>query len=415
MNHVRSALAHSRSRTGFTLVELLVVLVVVAIAGAMAWTLAQVGTSVHLRELRRADMERTRRNLETSVGRALEQTGRAGFSAHNLAMLRAGVANTASGAAADTLVLLRSTGAALPVASRPCRVAGASVCVALRGDRADAVRPGDLLAVGSSRVGYRVLQVTSVEGPYAAPCGADCPAASFCAAGASSPGVGVVEVMLGTHSSGGAVAPSCSESFFPDGSRCVETRAIRTTPPRTRSVCSATGAQALFTDLRASDRTGALGFPPAREWSGISGGGAPAVAAVPVEPLRLYPVAEGAELALHLARGMAPGGRWNDARRVAGPVASFRVETAHAGIPGWTRGDGVDHAALATSPNRVTHTAPGPDALGYTYARGYHTIVAARLETDVVGMNREGTRTTEPIRILQSVAPLAQGGAREEP
>lgn len=414
MNTMRDLPRLARSRNGFTVVELLVVLLVVAIAGAMAWTLAQVGTSVHLRELRRADAERTRRNLETSVGRALEQTARAGFSAHNLGMLRAGVASTASGAAADTLVLLRPTGAALPVASRPCRVASASICFALRGDRVDAVHPGDLLAVGSSRVGYRVLQVTSVDGPYAAPCGADCPSATFCSV-APSPRVGVVEVLLGTRQSDGTTSASCSESFFPDGSRCVETRALRTTPPRTRSTCSATGAQALFTDLRTTDRTGALGFPPAREWSAISGGGAPAVAAVPVEPLRLYPVAEGAELALHLARGMAPGGRWNAARRVAGPVASFRVETEHAGAPGWARGDGVDAAALAASPNRVTHTTPGPDALGYTYARGYHTIVAVRLETDVVGMNREGTRTTERMRIVQSLGSLAQGGAREEP
>ncbi|HEU4455192.1 MAG TPA: prepilin-type N-terminal cleavage/methylation domain-containing protein [Longimicrobium sp.] len=413
MNDLPRTPCLARSRAGFTLVELMVVLLVASIVGAMAWTLAQVGTSVHLREVRRADAERTRRNLETSVGRALEQTARAGFSAPNLGMLRAGVANTAAGAPADTLVLLRSTGAALPVASRPCRVASASICIALRGDRAGAVHAGDVLAVGSSRVGYRLLQVTSVDGPYAAPCGADCPAATFCSV-AGSPGVTVVEVLLGTRSTGGA-APSCSESFYPDGSRCQETRAVRTTSPRARSVCSATGAQALFTDLRTSDRTAALGYPAAREWSGISGGGAPAVAAVPVEPLRLFAVPEGSALAVHLARGMAAGGSWNAARRVAGPVASFQVETQHAGTPGWTRGDGVDAATLAVSPNRVTHTVPGADALGYTYARGYHTLVAVRLETDVVGMNREGTRTTEPLRILQSLSPLARGGAREEP
>ena len=29
-------------------------------------------------------------------------------------------------------------------------------------------------------LGYRLLQVTSVDGPYTAPCGADCPAATFC-------------------------------------------------------------------------------------------------------------------------------------------------------------------------------------------------------------------------------------------
>lgn len=413
MNDLPRTSSLARSRAGFTLIELIVVLLVASIVAAMAWTLAQVGTSVHLSELRRADAERTRRNLETSVGRALEQTARAGFSAPNLGMLRTGLANTADGAPADTLILLRSIGAALPVASRACRVASASICITLRGDRANAVRPGVLLAVGSSRVGYRLLQVTSVDGPYAAPCGADCPAATFCSV-AGSTGIPVVEVLLGTRSTGGA-APSCSESFYPDGSRCQETRAVRTTAPRTRSVCSATGAQALFTDLRTTNRTAALGYPAAREWSGVSGGGAPAVAAVPVEPLRLFTAPEGSALAVHLTRGLTAGGSWNAARRVAGPVASFRVETQHLGAPGWTRGDGVDAATLAVIPNRVTHTVPGAGALGYTYARGYHTLVAVRLETDVVGMNREGTRTTEPLRILQSLAALARGGAREEP
>jgi len=96
MSHTsRTAAPHPRA--GFTLVELLVALVVVGVLGAMAWTLAQVGTSVHQRELRRADVERTRRNVETSVGRALEQTARGGFSAPNLGMVRVGVASTATG------------------------------------------------------------------------------------------------------------------------------------------------------------------------------------------------------------------------------------------------------------------------------------------------------------------------------
>lgn len=400
-------------RAGFTLIEVVVVLLVVSVLGAMAWTLAQVGTSVHQRELRRADAERTRHNLEASAGRALAQTARGGVSAPNLGMLRVGVTNRGA-AAADTLVLLRSTGAALPVASRPCRTAGGGLCVALRGDRAAEVRPGALLAVGSARAGYRLLQVASSDGPYTAPCGADCPAATFCAVGPA-PGISVVEVLVGTRTSTGATAPSCSESFYPDGSRCVETRVTRTTSPRARSVCSATGAQALFTDVHAVDRTLAIGYPAPREWSALSGGGAPAIAAVPVEPLRLYPVPEGAELALYLQRGITAAGAWNGARRAAGPLASFRVESQHEGASAWGRGNGVDATALASSPNRVTNTIPGAGALGYTYARGYHTLVAVRLEVEVVGMDREGRRTTETLRILQSLAPLARGGAREEP
>lgn len=404
----------ARARAGFTTVELLVTLLVVSIVAAMAWTLAQVGTSLHQRELRRADAERTRRNVETSIGRALEQTARAGFSAPNLGMLRVGIASTASGAAADTLVLLRATGPALPVASRACRVGSAAVCFTLRGDRTDAVRAGDLLAVGSSRLGYRLLQVSSIDGPYGAPCGADCPTATFCSL-APSPGVTIEEVVLGTGDPGGTASASCSESFYPDGSRCTETRVSRTTPPRLRSVCSATGAHALFTDLRTNDRTLRLGFPPAREWSALSGGGAPAVAAIPVEALRIYPVAEGTGFAIHMARGMARAGTWHRARRIAGPIASLRVEVQHAGSPDWVRGDGVDAATLGTAPNRVTHASPGPGRVGYTYARGYHTMVAVRVDADVVGTIRDGTTSTEPIRILQSLAPLARGGARETP
>lgn len=402
------------ARAGFTLVEMMVALVAVAILGAMAWTFAEIGTSVHLRELRRADAERTARNLETGVARALDQVTRGGISAPNLGMLRAGTRNTSTGAAADTLLLLRAGGPAIPVASRPCRIASAAICVALRGDRSATVRRGDILAVGSSRVGYRLLQVSSVDGPYTAPCGADCPAATFCAVG-TAPGITVVEVLLGTRTPTTATNPSCSESFYPDGSRCQETRVTRTTAPRARSMCSATGSFALFTDIRAADRTAALGFPAAREWSSVSGGGAPSIAAVPVEPLRFFAVTEGTDFAIHMARGMASGGSWNTARRIAGPVASFRIETQHIGNPAWVRGDGVAAATLAQSPNRTTSSSPATDGVGYSYARGYHTLVSVRLDTEIVGMNKDGTRMTTSHRVVQTLAPLARGGAREEP
>jgi prepilin-type N-terminal cleavage/methylation domain-containing protein len=410
--HIRSTAL--RSRGGFTLVEMMVALVAVAILGALAWTFAEVGTAVHLRELRRADAERTGRNLESSVGRAMGQSARGGFSAPNLGMVRAGRRDTPSGAAADTLVLLRATGAAIPVASRPCRVASGAICVALRGDLSTSVRPGDVLAVGSSRIGYRILQVSSVDGPYAAPCGADCPAATFCATNAGS-GISVIEVLLGTTTPTGTTGPSCTESFYPDGSRCQETRVVRSTPPRARSACTVSSAQAQFTDIRTANRTAVLGFPPAREWTSVSGGGAPAVAAIPVEPVRFAPTAEGSELAVYMWRGLTSGGSWNNSRRVAGPVASFEVETQHTGSEVWTHGDGIVAATLAVSPNRVAGTTPGADSVGYTYARGYHTLVTIRVDTEIVGMDKNGARITTTHRILQSLAPLARGGAREEP
>ncbi|MBB4635986.1 prepilin-type N-terminal cleavage/methylation domain-containing protein [Longimicrobium terrae] len=399
-------------RAGFTIIELLVVLLVASVVGAMAWTLAQVGTSVHRRELRRADAERTRRNIETVVGGALAGAASGGFSAPNLGMVRVGTPETARGDAADTLVVLRVSGGALAVASRPCAVAR-PLCIALRGEAGTRLRPGDLLAVGSSRVGYRLLEVSAAGAPYAAPCGADCPPATFCALEAV-PGGTVVEVLLGKHTPVRASAPSCAESYYPDGSRCTETLGSRPVAARMRSVCRSTEARAWFVDVETSDRTAALGFPAPREWVGVSGGGAPDVRAIPVDALRVFAAPEGPELALQAQRGFQ-GGSWAAARRVAGPIASFRVEATHAGSAAWIPGDGVDHAGLAVSPNRMAHGVPGGAQVGYRYARGYHTLVGIRVQAEVVGQDREGRRTTEPVRILQSLAPAARGGAREEP
>jgi prepilin-type N-terminal cleavage/methylation domain-containing protein len=399
---------------GFTLVEVMIAIVVTAIIAAAAWTLAQVGTQTHVRELRRADVERTRRNVESTLGRSLQQTTRAGFSAPNLGMLRARESQSASGLPADTLTLLTMKDPALSVASRPC--AGGTLppqCISLRGDRGDDLQQGDLLAVGSSQVGYRLLQVTAVGEPYQAPCGADCPAATYCPV-AASPAASVVEVLLGTHS-GGGTAQTCSESFFPDGSRCVETRGVRSTTPRPRSVCSTNTGAATFTDVSTADRTDVAGFPQPREWTGISGGSAPAVAAVPVDIVRITTAAEGPEYALVMARGLTAGGAWTASRRLAGPIAAFRVDVQHVDDSAWRRGDGIDAATLTSFPNRTTNTTPAAGSPGFTYARGYHTLVAARIDIDVVGIDRDGARTLQRIRLLQSLAPLARGGAREEP
>jgi prepilin-type N-terminal cleavage/methylation domain-containing protein len=404
----------ARPRAGFTMVELLIAILVAGIVAAAAWSLAEVGTSIHVRELRRADVERTRNNLEGSVGRTLAQISRGGFSSPNLGMVRAGVGQSASGSAADTLVLLRGTSDAVPIASRPCIGALPPACIVLRGDRRETLRNGDVIAVGSSRVGYRLLQVTSISEAYAAPCGADCPAATYCPAQPTA-GLNVAEVLFGTRSPGGTTTQSCSESFYPDGSRCVETRAIRAATPRTRSVCAAATSRALFTEVRTTDRTATAGYPAPREWSGISGAGLPSVAAMRVELIRINTVPEGTELAITMARGLTAAGAWNAPHRVAGPIASFEIETQHVADAAWQRGDGVIAATLATPPNRVSWTLPGAGKLGFTYARGYHTMVAVRINIDVVGADRAGTRTTDRIRLLQSLAPLAHGGAREEP
>lgn len=406
------------SEAGFTMVELLVVLVVSSFVVAAAWSLAQIGGEVHVRELRRADSERTRRNLEVGVGAALERSTRAGFSSHNFGMARVGVA-TSSGVEGDTLILIRAAGRALGVASRPCAAGASALCIALQGDQGSTVKEAQLLAVGSDKAGYRLVQVRSVGGPYDVPCGADCPQEAFCPV-TIHPASVVSDVVLATTTAGGgggsvSVSGPCRESFEP-GRSCQETRVNRNTAPALLSQCtSVTGLHARFTNIQGDDRTAVAGFPMPVEWSAVSGGSAPAIAAVPVEIARYYTVPEAGERALHVRQGLTATGSWTAARRLAGPIGGFRVEALHQGQPAWTRGDGVDDATLAAASNRIVETVPGPDKVGIRYFRGYHTLVGLRVRAEAISKNGEGARALHPIWIVQSLAPLARGGARETP
>lgn len=405
------ALAYGRrARDGFTLVEILVVLVVTAVIGAMAWTLAQVGTSAHRRELRRAHGDRTHANVLAAVGTALERAGGLGISAPNLGMVRAAVATGPSSAPADTLVVLRMTGLAAPVASRGCAAAAPALCVTLRGDRSRTIRRGELMAVGSARVGYRLLEVAAVGSAYAAPCGADCPPASYCPA-IPAPSLLVTDVILGTTTSPPTTGPACAQPYFPDGSRCVETRVSRPVTP-SRSACSVVPVSGLYTDVQTIDRTTTIGFPVPREWSAVSGGAAPSVAALPVAIQRIYAAPEGTELALFLQDGLTAAGTWETPRRVAGPVASFRVEMLHEGTTTWARGDGVVAAALPLAPNRSAATFPASGATGFTYARGFHTAVAVRIAAGIVETDGDGRRTVREVRLVRSLSNVARGGTR---
>ena len=67
----------------------------------------------------------------------------------------------------------------------------------------------------------------------------------------------------------GPAGASCAESYYPDGSRCAETRVVRSTAPRPRSSCTAGGTAAWFTELETTDLTAELVFPSPREWAGL--------------------------------------------------------------------------------------------------------------------------------------------------
>lgn len=405
------------SRDGFTLVEIIVVLVVAALLGAIGWSLAMVGADAHSRELRRADSERTRQNVEAVIGGALQRTARGGVSAPNLGMVRVGIATSGS-QPRDTLVLLHAEGPAITVASRACTGAGATLCIVLQGEHAGTLSAGELIAVGSQKAGYRLLQVTGTGTTYSADCGTDCPVEAFCPVAIHS-ATTVIEVVAATatNAAGTTVGggSACLESYRADGSRCRETRVLRTTEPRLLSQCSAAqGLQARYTNIMAVDRTGTGGFPSPYEWSSLSGGSAPAIAAVPVALSRVYPVPDRGELALYMQAGLTAAGAWQPARRVAGPIQGFRVEALHEGATAWTRGDGVDRPSLFASTNRTYHVVPAHGASGIEYARGYHSLVALRVRTEAVGQGSDGTRTVHPIWTVQSLAPLARGGARDK-
>lgn len=402
-----------RSRVGFTAIELILALSLSALLAGMAFALLEVGSAVQRQAWRRADAEGTRRSLELVLRGELRRAARTGISSPNLGVVRV-LASGIAGAEEDELVVLSAAGSALGIASRGCR-SGAVDCLVLLHDQTAALEADALLAVGSAAAGYRVLQLRGDPRIVRMPCGAECSPELLCALDAAT--TGVVEGVIRGVGPGDAIAPSCEESHAPNGDRCLEVRGNEAIVERRQRCTRRESGTLTLTEADFIDRTEVpLGYPGLASWSPVSGNGAAAVAAVPVTVTRLRTVPEKPARALVRERGLTGDGRWNAPLRVAGPLTSFRVETLDESAVAWQRGDGFIPGMLDVEENPNREEPPytaGAEGLGYSYLRGYHTLVGVRIRADVVGRASDGTPRSETVWVLSSLIPSARGGARE--
>jgi prepilin-type N-terminal cleavage/methylation domain-containing protein len=401
-----------RSKQGYTLIEVILGLALTAIIGGIIFSLVQVGTNVQRDAWRNADIATTRRNVQSVIAAELARSARGAVSAPNFGPIH--VLTSGSGPSArDELIISSATGLALRVASRPCRSAAAN-CFVLIGDHRAEIEQHALLAVGAALSGYRILQVNGAPAAFTALCGLDCPAQPVCSVAtvAVSPQTFVAGAVLPD----GTTAGSCAESYYPDGTQCIETRASRPLPSGVRATCTTSTTNIIFTEITFADRTAAVGYPSIASWSRVSAGPALPVAAVPIEVTRFRIAADATgQTALVRERGLTSTGAWNAPTRVAGPVTALEVETIHAGESSFERGTGVTAAMMTVTgnPNRIEHlTAPGAGTVGYQYRKGYHTIVGVRLRIDADGIGPSKTTVTESVRIVQSLTGAAFGGTR---
>lgn len=395
------------------MLEMVLALAVAGILFGIGFGLMQMGNTMQMRALREADAAQTTRNVVASLRNAIHDASQSMVSGPNLTAVRTITAGT-DGAERDTLLVVEGTGTALRVASRACR-SGSATCLTLLGDRRTAVASGDLLLVGSASIGYHLLQATAAPTTFTASCGADCPSELVCPV-ALGP-IGNMAIVTGGVTSGGGASPTCTESYYPDGRQCVESRSLTATPATVAPQCQTRRPNSTFTEVVFADRSAAAGLRMIASWAAISGGGTPAVSAIPARIERYRLVPEGAEQALMRDPGLTAAGTWRPQVRVAGPVSAMRVETMQRGQSNFVRGDQVEPADLQLNSSNANWNEDGArDGLhkGYAFLRGYDGIVGLRVRIDAVGRGAEGVRTTEPIWIVHSLTQAAAGGAREE-
>ncbi|HEX8695577.1 MAG TPA: hypothetical protein VF746_24400 [Longimicrobium sp.] len=369
-------------RQGFTILELLFTILV---GGLFALSLAHLmDTAGRVGEANRsgADARALEWTTERVLRRALEEAGAGMPSAPNLGGVGVRTATRTDGTPADTLVVLRGDGDALPVAARPCR-AGVPDCIALVGDHRTRLAAGDVLVVGARGTGLAVFQVAEAPEVFYAPCAGDCPERLVCPV-TPGPAQSFLRVVGSVRQPGGATSPGpCPHAFFPDGSRCEEVVQLVPAGVRQEPSCRADGPPSAFTEVHVVDRTVALGFPaPPASLTRGGAGGTPRVRAVKVRASRFWVRATAGDSVLVRQNGLLASGEWRAAVGVAGPVRGLRVETLHGGA--WRAGAGVGAADLVPSAgnaNYVWRGAPAASGLepGAKFLRGHHTVSAVRV------------------------------------
>jgi hypothetical protein len=405
---------------GFTLIEILGVLVITAVIGTGVWSVTESVTRGQLQSMDDVDRSTAVAAIDRVLRNAVRQATLGTLAAPNVGPVQVVVSGGGTG---DTLVVLRAEASPITNSTRPCPGGGA--CLHLVGDHSARLEQGQILLVSAPAMGARVYQVTAAPRATRAVCGADCEEETVCPTYATQPASPVTVVVRGLLYRGGSPTPevltSCPQTFYADGTtRCVEERALAAAPrPKRLRQCVARGRVSAYTEVPVADlTTSAFRFPAGGAVPTQSGAAlTPRVRTQVVTASRFFVRQEGTRGAPVLVRqtGLAAGGAWNAAAPVGGPVSALQVETLHAGESAWRRGVGVDDAALAhsTSNSNYAYTsAPtaGGDP-GFAFRRGYHDVGAVRIRFTVPTSRGGGPTEQVPYTVVVATNGATRGGS----
>jgi hypothetical protein len=390
---------------GFTLIEVLGVLVVTAVIATGVWSVTESVTRGHVQAMNDDDRGTAVASIDRVLRNALRQATLGTLAAPNAGPVQVLVAGTGA-TASDTLLVLRAEFAPITNSTRPCPRGGA--CLLLVGDHSATIREGEVLLVSAPAMGARVYRVTGEPEATRAVCGADCEEEVVCPAFTDEPAEQVLVVTGGTYTraappAGPTPVTACRQTYYEDGGVCTERRQRVNAPrPRREWSCRARSRVSAYTEVPVAEMTTALGFPDAGAPTQSGASLTPRVRTQRVTASRFFVRRDGTRAAPVLVRqtGLGADGAWNAAVPVGGPVATLEVETLHAGETAWRRGVGVDAAALVHSTANANYAYTSfPTATadpGFSFRRGYHDVGAVRVRFTVPTEQADGTTLDVP-------------------
>lgn len=389
---------------GFTLIEVLGVLVVTAVIATGVWSVTESVTRGHVLAMNDDDRGTAVASIDRVLRNALRQATLGTLAAPNAGPVQVLVAGTGA-TSSDTLLVLRAEYAPITNSTRPCPGGGA--CLLLVGDHSAVIAEGEVLLVSAPAMGARVYRVTGEPEATRAVCGADCEEEIVCPTFADEEADSIVVVVTASYRASAAAppvpVPACRQTYYESGASCTETRdTVQAPRPKRRWTCSARGRVSAYTEVPVAELTTALGFPDVGAPTQSGASLTPRVRTQRVTASRFFVRRDGTRPAPVLVRqtGLDDGGAWNAAVPVGGPVATLEVETLHAGETAWRRGVGVDAAALVHStgnPNYAYTSFPTATAEpGFSFRRGYHDVGAVRIRFTVPTEQADGTVRNVP-------------------
>lgn len=390
---------------GFTLIEVLGVLVITAVIATSVWSVTESVTRGHVQAMNDDDRGTAVASIERVLRNALRQATLGTLAAPNAGPVQVLVAGTGA-TSGDTLLVLRAEYAPITNSTRPCPGGGA--CLLLVGDHRQVIMQGEVLLVSAPAMGARVYRVTGAPRPTRAVCGADCEEEIVCPSFRDELADDVRVVTGGTYTraappAGPTPVTACRQTYYEDGGVCTENRQLVTAPrPRRVWDCSARGRVSAYTEVPVAELTTALGFPDVGAPTQSGASLTPRVRTQRVTASRFFVRRAGTRGAPVLVRqtGLAGNGAWNPAVPVGGPVATMEVETLHTGETAWRRGVGVDAAALLHSTGNANYAYTSlPTATaepGFSFRRGYHDVGAVRIRFTVPTDQADGTILNVP-------------------